>query len=389
MRKITTIFALALLALAPAAARTARAADDASAAPWLGVYTQTVDDQLREAMDLTGEGALVSRVIEGSPADRAGVLKGDIITRFASKPVASAEALIDLVRDASVGQNITLEVRRGENTRVLTAQLGQRPSDPGSMAPQRESTREMRGDLPGERRVIVRGDSGESDDDTPGEGRETVREFRTPSGEKRIRIIRRGHGPGDMDIQIPDLSGLEALREGGRVRTFRFDKPVGPMAPGAPHDMWVGLGRGRLGVQVQDLNAQLGEYFEVPDGRGALVMEVMKDTPAERAGLKAGDVITRVEDARIEDSSDLVKALQGKEGKTEVTLVRKGRTLTLEPELERLAPRRVRMDSEDDRLAPEAPAPGGGDLGDMRDQLRELRQEVQRLRSELEASRRR
>jgi len=62
--------------------------------------------------------------------------------------------------------------------------------------------------------------------------------------------------------------------------------------------------RGTLGVYVQDLTTELAGAFGVDDVRGALVSEVVSDSPAERAGLKAGDVITQVADHVVHGMQD-------------------------------------------------------------------------------------
>ena len=54
-----------------------------------------------------------------------------------------------------------------------------------------------------------------------------------------------------------------------------------------------------------DLNPQLGNFFGVKKGRGALVTEVGQDTPAARAGLMAGDVIIRVDGEKVSDADDV------------------------------------------------------------------------------------
>ena len=64
-----------------------------------------------------------------------------------------------------------------------------------------------------------------------------------------------------------------------------------------------------LGVKVESLTDQLREYFEVSDGLGVLVSEVVKESPAEKAGLKAGDVITKIEDREVKDYKDLIRGL--------------------------------------------------------------------------------
>ena len=82
---------------------------------------------------------------------------------------------------------------------------------------------------------------------------------------------------------------------------------------------------GYLGVQVKGLSDQLQKYFEV--SFGVLVEEVIKDSPAEKAGIQAGDVITSINDRKIEDPGDLVRTVNyynpGEE--VEVSYTRKGR----------------------------------------------------------------
>jgi serine protease Do len=65
------------------------------------------------------------------------------------------------------------------------------------------------------------------------------------------------------------------------------------------------VSRGRLGVTVQDVNAGLAQSFGLDRPRGALVSEVEKASPAERAGLEPGDVIVSLGGKTIERSGDL------------------------------------------------------------------------------------
>ena len=63
--------------------------------------------------------------------------------------------------------------------------------------------------------------------------------------------------------------------------------------------------RGRIGVQIQDLTPDLAEAFKVQPQDAAVVSQVTPDSPAEKAGIKAGDVITQVNGLPIKGSSDL------------------------------------------------------------------------------------
>jgi serine protease Do len=62
------------------------------------------------------------------------------------------------------------------------------------------------------------------------------------------------------------------------------------------------------GIVTQGLSDGLAQYFKVESG--ALISEVVKDSPAEKAGLKAGDVITKIGDEKIEDEGDVRSAIQ-------------------------------------------------------------------------------
>jgi serine protease Do len=63
--------------------------------------------------------------------------------------------------------------------------------------------------------------------------------------------------------------------------------------------------RGYLGTTVQKITPEIAESMGLKQVRGALVAEVMKNTPAERAGLKTGDIITGFDGKEVKDSSDL------------------------------------------------------------------------------------
>ncbi len=84
---------------------------------------------------------------------------------------------------------------------------------------------------------------------------------------------------------------------------------------------------GWLGVNIDDLNPQLGDYFGVEDGDGVLVTAVVEDGPAAKAGLKAGDVIVKVGGDEVEDTGDLHETLAGTEAdqKVKIEYLRKGK----------------------------------------------------------------
>jgi serine protease Do len=78
--------------------------------------------------------------------------------------------------------------------------------------------------------------------------------------------------------------------------------------------------RGRLGVTVQPMTKELSEAFGLKEAKGALVSSVEPGSPAARAGFQAGDVITRVNNQPVEQSSDLPRVIGETKPGTSITL---------------------------------------------------------------------
>jgi serine protease Do len=132
---------------------------------------------------------------------------------------------------------------------------------------------------------------------------------------------------------------------------FAFRMPDMPEIPDIPSMEWNGGallgGRPRLGIDAEDLNGQLGAFFGVPDGEGILVREVNSGSPAEKAGVKAGDVITSLNGERIRSVGELREKLSSKRDEKDRTVklgvLRNKTTLTLTVELPEQAARTKRV----------------------------------------------
>jgi hypothetical protein len=86
----------------------------------------------------------------------------------------------------------------------------------------------------------------------------------------------------------------------------------------------------RGGLMVENLTPQLGDFFGVKNGQGVLVRSVEKGSAAERAGFEAGDVIVRVADRPVTDSSDWRNAMRRHaSGPVPIGVVRNRKPLTL------------------------------------------------------------
>jgi hypothetical protein len=85
-------------------------------------------------------------------------------------------------------------------------------------------------------------------------------------------------------------------------------------------------GRPRLGIGVDSVGKQLGDYFGLKQEGGVLVTSVAKGSQGESAGLKAGDVIVKVDDEQVTDADDLHRAMVDRRSKAlTLTIVRERR----------------------------------------------------------------
>ncbi len=212
--------------------------------PWLGVYLRDVTPEFAKKENLkTEEGTYVTRVVRRSPADSAGIKKGDVIVEFNGRQIYDSDDLIRSVRRAEVGSKGKIVVMRGSEKKELQVTLRRYP--------------------------------------------------------RRLRS-----------------------------RAFTF--------PSIPHRIMIFRGTGTQGLSLMDLTPQLGRYFEAPDGKGVLVESVEEGSAAETAGFKAGDVILRIGDTKVENLQDVREELsEFEEGeKVNVEILRKGSRMTLSLEIE-------------------------------------------------------
>jgi len=97
---------------------------------WLGIEGTDVDPTTEKDMAIDG-GALVGRVVKGSPADKSGLQARDVIVAVDDHPVKTMGALVVTLRGRSPGSTVALEVRRGKEDRRMTVGLIERPANPG------------------------------------------------------------------------------------------------------------------------------------------------------------------------------------------------------------------------------------------------------------------
>jgi serine protease Do len=242
---------------------------------FLGVYAEDINKENMGRYGLReARGVGITSIVKDSPAEKAGLRKDDVILRFDGESVTSARKLTRLVSEVAPDQTVRLGISRGSSEQEVA-----------------------------------------------------------------VTICKRKYS---MDT-FHKLEGLGDKFEG---LSGRFEGLEGHVGPGARVWKWEGpdsdndgfvfaFGNNRrIGVSTTQLTKQLAEFFGVADGKGVLVTSVGDDSPAAKAGIKAGDVITAVDGEKIEGAGDLTRALgKKKEGDVTLTIVRdkNQRSITVTP----------------------------------------------------------
>ena len=99
-----------------------------SARPWLGIVGLSLTEEIARYYDLpVDKGVVLTRIMEGSPAERGGLLVGDIIVKLDNKPVPHIEDLSREIHERKVGSKMRVSVFRNGKERVLEVTLSQTP----------------------------------------------------------------------------------------------------------------------------------------------------------------------------------------------------------------------------------------------------------------------
>ncbi len=123
--------------------------------------------------------------------------------------------------------------------------------------------------------------------------------------------------------------------------------------------------RGFLGVGIQDVSRDIAESVGLKSGRGALVTEPSKDSPAEKAGIKSGDVITKVDGREVNNALDLSRTIAGKNPGTavDVTVWRDGKEQNISVTLGKLDETKAATQQEQPAQPEEPAAPAETSVG--------------------------
>lgn len=322
------------------------ASDEATASRrgYLGVSCQRLRANLREVLEVPEgvRGVLISDVVDGSPADKAGLRNRDIVLKMDGKSIEDERDFTSMIRNAGSGTDITLTIWRAGQTLDLHPTLARAPREHRDYSWSWSSDEDDNGDAP-----------------------------------RRHRSWSMAPMPPmpPMNIEVPDLSELKGLA------------------------LAMNAGRGRLGVQLQELTPEIAPFFGAPSDKGVLVWKVMEDSPAEKAGIKAGDVIVEIEGKKVADTEDLHDALSDSDSgdKVAVTVLRRGQSQSLTATLDegdlhfgnaRVLRDRIRTPHGPGWFPGDATAPRGGQDGPpmerLQRQMDRLQEQMDRLKEKLD-----
>jgi S1-C subfamily serine protease len=294
--------------------------------------------------DQDDAGALITRVLPGSPADEADLQRGDIITAVSGEEI-TAENFREMVLGHAPGDELAFTVLRdGENLDVSVT-LGERPETPqafGFRFPEgfngdiityngADRTWEIR--LVSENSPLYEAGLREGDIVTAFNGEtydpRSLREFVAGLSDDETVSLTVERDDDSIEVEVP-ASALSAFgmmsfefRGDGR---FPFEMmPFGMFGAGS-----------RLGVTFVTLDEQVAAERDVDATEGALIVEVVPESPADEAGLQADDVVTAVNGEVVDAERTLRDRLFAYEPGDTVTLsvLRGAETLEIEVTLD-------------------------------------------------------
>jgi predicted metalloprotease with PDZ domain len=262
-------------------------------------------------------------VIKDSPADRAGVKKGDRILRIGGVPVSEDE-FASMARRVEPGDTVRLRIASGDRERDVTLVAADRPSD--------EAMFFLRGDSIN-RAVRIYLDSARAGvrfrvDSLFGDSVFMGRFPEMRMWTERMPDVRMWRG--QMDSVF-----FRGWRDGS-MHLFTDSMPVIWRKLDVPPEFDMVMPRFEsiaeravAGAEFTPINEGLAGYFGTD--RGLLVVKVGPQTPAARAGLVAGDVITKVDGQVIDEVIELRRAVTRAGNETlKLEILRKGKARTLE-----------------------------------------------------------
>ena len=143
----------------------------------------------------------------------------------------------------------------------------------------------------------------------------------------------------------------------------------------------------RSGLMVENITPQLGDFFGVKNGNGVLVRSVEKGSRAEKAGIRAGDVIVKVNDQPVHDTSDFTHAVKSRNGNSiSVGVIREKKEQNLNLTLPESKESGELLEEEDSREEPLVDAESAVDVSELQQEVAELQPQMELATEEARTS---
>lgn len=268
---------------------------------FLGVQTAEVTKENFAKYGLRGvRGVVVEKVMENSPAAAAGLKDGDVILRLNGDEITSTRKLTRLIGEIEPDHQVKITVSRGGSEQEITATLGKRQTAQFGEGNFRFESPEAFGKL-------------------------DLDKFPQLKNLPQMKEFQFKDLPQMKDFPQFKEFDLKTLPDGEGFKSFTFPNGEGRMFS------WSN-GR-QIGIGVSTLTTQLAKHFGVE--AGLMINEVRENSPAAKAGLKAGDIIVEANGKAVKGDFDLIGEINGKkEGDVSLVVVRSGsrQTISVTPE---------------------------------------------------------
>ncbi len=281
------------------------------------------------------KGLVVSCVDPGSPAEKAGVKRGDILLQIGGQEVNSSMDLMKSIRNLKAGNPLELKLTHGDEERKLQVTpeerdgliyLGLQTCDCGKdtivmfSITQKAEVIEVLPDSPAEKSGLKTGDTILAVNGTPVDPFHTLCQLiqqHKPGDQITLKVQREAQG--EIEIQVtlgknPDDAskpylGVKYAPHAGTIQMGKgFAQSFEGRLPLAPEF--------HFEFPPDDLLSRL------PEGtfQGVIVKEVINDSPADTAGLKDGDLISEIDGEKVESPDSLVNTIKSHQPGDSVTL---------------------------------------------------------------------
>ena len=252
---------------------------------YLGVgIIEVGPDSARQIGLVDPHGVEISSVAVESPAHKAGLLQGDIVLTYRDERVNGIQHFARLVRETPVGGRVELGVARDRDRIAIDVEIGKRETAPSV----RESLGAVRDRIAGDRDHL----------NALREHLDSVQE-RFAGDKDRLGEVRDKLDALRLRLQTDSWGGCEDCP----MALQGFDLDLDTAFP----SVRMSLRSSRLGLELEEVEGQLAEFFGVE--AGVLVRKVRGGTPAHGAGLRAGDVLVSVGGEPVRRPSDVGRAV--------------------------------------------------------------------------------